>query len=81
MPLRSAKKKVIVEQLKFTCLEIQNNITEKTLYDYQLEDLNKIFNYLEESPENVNLLYQLPTGGGKTVVFSEIAKKIGRAHV
>ena len=75
MPLRSAKKKGIVEQFKFTCLEIQNNITEKTLYDYQLEDLNKIFNYLEESPENVNLLYQLPTGGGKTVVFSEIAKR------
>ena len=75
MPLRSAKKKGIVEQHKFTCLEIQNNTTEKTLYDYQLEDLNKIFNYLEESPENVNLLYQLPTGGGKTVVFSEIAKR------
>ena len=75
MPLRSAKKKGIVEQHKFTCLEIQNNTTEKTLYDYQLEDLNKIFNYLEESPDNVNLLYQLPTGGGKTVVFSEIAKR------
>lgn len=56
-------------------MEIQNNTTEKTLYDYQLEDLNKIFNYLEESPDNVNLLYQLPTGGGKTVVFSEIAKR------
>ena len=69
------KKKGIVEQHKFTCLEIQNNTTEKTLYDYQLEDLNKIFNYLEESPDNVNLLYQLPTGGGKTVVFSEIAKR------
>ncbi|MBT8315369.1 MAG: DEAD/DEAH box helicase family protein, partial [Maribacter sp.] len=56
-------------------MEIQNNTSEKTLYDYQLEDLNKIFNYLEESPSNVNLLYQLPTGGGKTVVFSEIAKR------
>ncbi len=75
MPLRSAKKKGIVEQHKFTCLEIQNNTSEKTLYDYQLEDLNKIFNYLEKSPDNVNLLYQLPTGGGKTVVFSEIAKR------
>ena len=56
-------------------MEIQNNTSEKTLYDYQLEDLNKIFNYLEEAPDNVNLLYQLPTGGGKTVVFSEIAKR------
>ena len=49
--------------------------SEKTLYDYQLEDLNKIFTCLEESPENINLLYQLPTGGGKTVIFSEIAKR------
>ncbi|WP_041633205.1 DEAD/DEAH box helicase [Maribacter sp. HTCC2170] len=56
-------------------MEIQNNTSEKTLYDYQLEDLNKIFNCLEESPDNLNLLYQLPTGGGKTVVFSEIAKR------
>ncbi|MGB5437594.1 MAG: DEAD/DEAH box helicase family protein [Maribacter sp.] len=56
-------------------MELQKKTTEKTLYDYQLEDLNKIFNYLEESPDNVNLLYQLPTGGGKTVVFSEIARR------
>jgi superfamily II DNA or RNA helicase len=56
-------------------LEIQNEKIEKTLYDYQLEDLNAIFQYLEESPEGSNLLYQLPTGGGKTVVFSEIAKR------
>ncbi|MFM1877775.1 MAG: hypothetical protein RLZZ241_641 [Bacteroidota bacterium] len=49
--------------------------TEKTLYDYQLEDLSKIFKFLEEAPEDVNLLYQLPTGGGKTVVFSEIARR------
>ncbi|UCE70426.1 MAG: DEAD/DEAH box helicase family protein [Flavobacteriaceae bacterium] len=49
--------------------------SEKTLYDYQLEDLNNIFTCLEESPSNINLLYQLPTGGGKTVIFSEIAKR------
>lgn len=48
---------------------------EKTLYDYQLQDLEKIFRCLEESPDDINLLYQLPTGGGKTVVFSEIAKR------
>ncbi|MDG1572935.1 DEAD/DEAH box helicase family protein [Robiginitalea sp. M366] len=48
---------------------------EKTLYDYQLEDLGKIFKCLEESPDDINLLYQLPTGGGKTVVFSEIARR------
>ncbi len=49
--------------------------SDKTLYDYQLEDLNNIFTCLEESPSNINLLYQLPTGGGKTVIFSEIAKR------
>ncbi|EAR01300.1 hypothetical protein FB2170_11286 [Maribacter sp. HTCC2170] len=75
MGTSEAKKKRIVKQHKITCLEIQNNTSEKTLYDYQLEDLNKIFNCLEESPDNLNLLYQLPTGGGKTVVFSEIAKR------
>ena len=56
-------------------MELQNNTTEKKLYDYQIEDLNTIFKYLEESPDTGNLLYQLPTGGGKTVVFSEIARR------
>tara|TARA_R110002074_G_scaffold168791_1_gene330243 strand:- start:7080 stop:8591 length:1512 start_codon:yes stop_codon:yes gene_type:complete len=56
-------------------LKLQKDITEKTLYDYQEEDLNTIFNYLEDNGDNSNLLYQLPTGGGKTVVFSEIAKR------
>ena len=56
-------------------MKLQNTTTEKTLYDYQLEDLNTIFTYLNESPDDINLLYQLPTGGGKTVVFSEIARR------
>ncbi|MEX0290417.1 MAG: DEAD/DEAH box helicase [Flavobacteriaceae bacterium] len=56
-------------------MEIQTDNIEKTLYDYQLQDLNTIFQYLKESPTDVNLLYQLPTGGGKTVVFSEIARR------
>ena len=55
--------------------ELQKETTEKTLYDYQLDDLNKIFNCLNESSDDINLLYQLPTGGGKTVVFSEIARR------
>ncbi|WP_121665382.1 DEAD/DEAH box helicase [Mesonia aquimarina] len=50
-------------------------VVEKELYDYQERDLNKIFNYLEDAPDNYNLLYQLPTGGGKTVVFSEIVRR------
>ena len=56
-------------------MKLQNEITEKTLYDYQEEDLHTIFKYLDENGDNSNLLYQLPTGGGKTVVFSEIAKR------
>jgi len=56
-------------------LRIQTENIEKKLYDYQLQDLNAIFKVLEESPDNLNLLYQLPTGGGKTVVFSEITKR------
>ncbi|MCW3085380.1 MAG: box helicase [Bacteroidetes bacterium] len=49
--------------------------TGKKLYDYQQEAIDKIFNCLHEFPERYNLLYQLPTGGGKTVIFSEIAKR------
>ena len=56
-------------------MRVQTENIEKKLYDYQLQDLNSIFSVLEESPENLNLLYQLPTGGGKTVVFSEITKR------
>lgn len=52
-----------------------HKIAEKTLYSYQERDLQKIFNYINESSENYNLLYQLPTGGGKTVVFSEIIRR------
>lgn len=56
-------------------MEVQKKNKEKTLYDYQLEDLNTIFKTLDESEEGANILYQLPTGGGKTVVFSEIARR------
>jgi len=47
----------------------------KELYDYQKEDLNKIFDKFHNCPSNYNLVYQLPTGGGKTVIFSEIARR------
>lgn len=47
----------------------------KSLYDYQLADLKRIFDVLDSAPKNYNLLYQLPTGGGKTVVFSEIVRR------
>ena len=47
----------------------------KELYAYQKKDLLRIFDALDSVEEGTNLLYQLPTGGGKTVVFSEIAKR------
>lgn len=56
-------------------MKVEKDTSEKTLYDYQIEDLNKIFKTLDESEAGSNILYQLPTGGGKTVVFSEIARR------
>jgi superfamily II DNA or RNA helicase len=47
----------------------------KKLYDYQNDALEKIFERLRKFPEKYNLCFQLPTGGGKTVIFSEIAKR------
>lgn len=55
-------------------LELHKNQT-KHLYDYQLHDLNRIFDVIQEHPDQYNLLYQLPTGGGKTVIFSEIVRR------
>jgi len=46
----------------------------QSFYAYQEKDIQTIFDQME-SAENFKLLYQLPTGGGKTVVFSEIARR------
>jgi len=53
----------------------ENNTPEKELYDYQLKDLDAVFECIDRSKEDFNLLYQLPTGGGKTVIFSEIVRR------
>ncbi|WP_158829856.1 DEAD/DEAH box helicase [Mucilaginibacter lacusdianchii] len=45
------------------------------LYDYQQADINTLFDKIEQAPDTYKLLYQLPTGGGKTVIFSEIANR------
>jgi superfamily II DNA or RNA helicase len=51
------------------------------LYPYQVNDINRLFEKLEQAPVNHRLLYQLPTGGGKTVIFSEITKRfIGKTN-
>ncbi|WP_298475235.1 DEAD/DEAH box helicase [uncultured Maribacter sp.] len=56
-------------------MKYQKHTKEKNLYDYQEADLNSIFEHLKNAKDNSNLLYQLPTGGGKTVIFSEITKR------
>jgi superfamily II DNA or RNA helicase len=47
------------------------------LYPYQVRDLNRLFaevNFAEKR-NHQKLLYQLPTGAGKTRIFSEIVKR------
>ena len=47
----------------------------KELYGYQQGDIDAIFERFENQNSNYHLLYQLPTGGGKTVIFSEIVRR------
>lgn len=47
----------------------------KELYAYQKGDIDAIFDRLDNAPSKHHLLYQLPTGGGKTVIFSEIVRR------
>lgn len=57
-------------------MQKEHNVEErKELYQYQQEDIDAIFEKFEGRPDNYHLLYQLPTGGGKTVIFSEIARR------
>ncbi|PWA05948.1 DEAD/DEAH box helicase [Flavobacterium psychrotolerans] len=58
-------------------LEIEEK---KELYGYQKGDINAIFERLENAHTNYHLLYQLPTGGGKTVIFSEIVRRYLSKH-
>ncbi len=52
----------------------------KELYDYQQGDIDAIFERIDNAPHNHHLLYQLPTGGGKTVIFSEIVRRYIEKH-
>lgn len=47
----------------------------RKLYPYQEFAVNSIFEKLKALPTDAKLLFQLPTGGGKTIIFSEIARK------
>ncbi|MFL2622326.1 MAG: DEAD/DEAH box helicase [Flavobacteriaceae bacterium] len=47
----------------------------KQLYHYQKGAIQKIFQCFESAVDDYHLLYQLPTGGGKTIIFSEIVSQ------
>lgn len=59
----------------FNSIEKFERKTGKNLYDYQHDAIEQIFDQIERPNEKINLLYQLPTGGGKTVIFSEFARR------
>ena len=52
----------------------------KELYGYQKGDIDAIFEIMDNKPSTYRLLYQLPTGGGKTVIFSEIVRRFLETH-
>lgn len=54
-------------------IPIENEI--KKLYPYQQRDINRVLDTITKHSPGYRLLYQLPTGGGKTVVFSEITRQ------
>ena len=64
-----------MEEIKSTI-----NTSGKELYGYQKDALQEIFRRFEDAPEDYHLLYQLPTGGGKTVIFSEIVRRYLEAY-
>jgi len=47
----------------------------KKLYPFQETTVKQVLDEIRKNGTDFNLLYQLPTGGGKTVIFSEIARQ------
>ena len=47
----------------------------KTLYPFQEDTVKVILDKLSANGKKFNLLFQLPTGGGKTVIFSEFVRQ------
>ncbi|AUP77412.1 DEAD/DEAH box helicase [Flavivirga eckloniae] len=66
--------------MSISVTELEERKTGKDLYSYQKGAIDKIFKSFEESPQDYHLLYQLPTGGGKTVIFSEIVRQYLKHH-
>lgn len=61
-------------------LGLQDKKTDKELYSYQKGAIDQIFDKFETAADDYHLLYQLPTGGGKTVIFSEIVRQYLKTH-
>ncbi|MEH6680201.1 MAG: DEAD/DEAH box helicase family protein [Sediminicola sp.] len=61
-------------------VETEDRKSGKDLYSYQKGAIDQIFKCFEEAPEDYHLLYQLPTGGGKTVIFSEMVRQYLKYH-
>jgi len=59
---------------------VQQVKTDKELYSYQQGAISQIFEKFDTAPEDYHLLYQLPTGGGKTVIFSEMVRQYLKNH-
>jgi len=59
---------------------LQDRKSDKELYSYQQGAISQIFEKFETAPDDYHLLYQLPTGGGKTVIFSEIVRQYLKHH-
>ncbi|WP_299128640.1 DEAD/DEAH box helicase family protein [uncultured Winogradskyella sp.] len=59
---------------------LQEKKTDKELYEYQKGAISQIFEKFESAQNDYHLLYQLPTGGGKTVIFSEIVRQYLKTH-
>ena len=60
---------------KIDLSEIEDSDEGKALYPFQEAAIQQISDKLNELKDNHNVLFQLPTGGGKTVIFSEITRR------
>ena len=69
-----------MKNVSIKTIELEERITGKDLYSYQKEAIDKIFKRFDEARDDYHLLFQLPTGGGKTVIFSEIVRQYLKNH-